>query len=449
MADHNAVTTSKKDSPYPSSLTPPSILSQLSQALSDLATTIDWPRVLVLIFLPLYGLHQSLSTPLYPSTFLWSFVLYWTTGLGITAGYHRLWAHTSCRACFPLRVFLALARAGAMEGSIRWWARDHRAHHRWTDTPRDPYSVTKGFWHAHMGWLLFRDGTKRVGRVDISDLDQDPVVMWQHRHFGLLSIACALVFPVAVGSAWGDPWGAFVYAGILRLFFTHQCTFCVSSLAHWIGEATFEDRKTPRDHWITALFTFGEGYHNFHHTFPSDYRNGIAWWQYDPTKTVIRVWEWMGLAVDLKRFGDGEVVKSRILMEERRVEGLRKEVEERKKGLVWGPGLKDLPIVEWDDFVERVNAKEELLVVVGVVHDVGAFVGQHPGGGGGALIKSFVGKDATAVFNGGVYDHGAPARNLLSTMRVAVLRGGGEVEVWKRDSGFVEAGPTAKIPILA
>jgi stearoyl-CoA desaturase (delta-9 desaturase) len=77
---------------------------------------------------------------------------------------------------------------------------------------------------------------------------------------------------VVAGLGWGDWWGGLVYAGIMRACFVQQATFCVNSLAHWLGEQPFDDRRTPRDHFITALVTLGEGYHNFHHEFPSDYR---------------------------------------------------------------------------------------------------------------------------------------------------------------------------------
>ena len=87
----------------------------------------------------------------------------------------------------------------------------------------------------------------------------------------------ALILPTMVcGLGWNDWLGGFVYAGILRIFFIQQATFCVNSLAHWLGDQPFDDRNSPRDHVITALVTLGEGYHNFHHEFPSDYRNAIV-----------------------------------------------------------------------------------------------------------------------------------------------------------------------------
>ena len=154
--------------------------------------------------------------------------------------------------------------AGAVEGSIRWWSHGHRAHHRYTDTEKDPYSVRKGLLYSHIGWMIFKQNPKKMGRTDITDLNEDPVVVWQHRNFLKCVLTMGLFFPMAVcGLGWGDWLGGFVYAGILRIFFVQQATFCVNSLAHWLGEQPFDDRNSPRDHVITALVTLGEGYHNF------------------------------------------------------------------------------------------------------------------------------------------------------------------------------------------
>lgn len=249
--------------------------------------------------------------------------------------------------------------------------------------------------------------------------------MWQHRNMLYAIIAMAWVFPTAVcGLLWGDWQGGFIYAGILRCFVVQQATFCVNSLAHWLGEQPFDDRRSPRDHVLTALVTLGEGYHNFHHEFPSDYRNAIEWWQYDPTKWTIWVWKQLGLAEDLKRFRQNEIEKGRV-------QQLQKALDRRRNRLDWGVPIVDLPIMSWDDYV--VEAKSEdgraLVSIAGVIHDVSDFIKDHPGGK--SFIQLAIGKDATAIFNGGVYEHSNAAHNLLSTMRVAVLRGGCEVEIWK------------------
>ncbi|KAH0259568.1 putative delta-9 desaturase, partial [Aureobasidium melanogenum] len=330
------------------------------------------------------------------------------------------------QATLPLKIFLAAVGGGAVEGSIRWWARDHRAHHRYTDTDKDPYSVRKGLLYSHFGWMLMKQNPKRIGRTDISDLNDDPVVVWQHKNYLKVVFFMGLIFPTLVaGLGWGDYLGGFIYAGILRIFFVQQATFCVNSLAHWLGDQPFDDRNSPRDHVITAIVTLGEGYHNFHHEFPSDYRNAIEWHQYDPTKWSIWIWKQLGLAYDLKQFRSNEIEKGRV-------QQLQKKIDRKRAELDWGTPLESLPVMEWDDYVEQCKNGRQLISVAGIVHDLGEsnFVNDHPGGK--AMIKSGIGKDATAMFNGGVYFHSNAAHNLLSTMRVGVIRGGMEVEIWKK-----------------
>ncbi|EFX03072.1 acyl-desaturase [Grosmannia clavigera kw1407] len=399
-------------------------ISELPITLSNWYKHIDWLNVTFILLIPLAGFIYAYWVPLHFYTFIFAIVYYFNTGLGITAGYHRLWAHTSYKASLPLQIYLAAVGAGAVEGSIRWWSRGHRAHHRYTDTDKDPYSVRKGLLYSHIGWMVMKQNPKRIGRTDITDLNEDPVVVWQHKHYIKTVLTMGIFFPMLVcGLGWGDWLGGFVYAGIIRIFVVQQATFCVNSLAHWLGDQPFDDRNSPRDHVITALVTLGEGYHNFHHEFPSDYRNAIEWWQYDPTKWSIWLWKQMGLAYDLKEFRQNEIDKGRLQQQQ-------KKLDQKRATLDWGTPLEQLPVVDWDDFVEQTKNGKALVAIAGVVHDVTAFVQDHPGGK--ALIKSAIGKDATAIFNGGVYNHSNAAHNLLSTMRVGVLRGGCEVEIWKR-----------------
>jgi stearoyl-CoA desaturase (delta-9 desaturase) len=275
-----------------------------------------------------------------------------------------------------------------------------------------------------MGWMVLNQDPQKIGRVDISDLNHDPVVTWQHRHYIEVAMFMAFIFPCLVaGIGWGDWKGGLIYAGILRLFVVQQATFCVNSLAHWLGDQPFDDRNSPRDHVITALVTLGEGYHNFHHEFPSDYRNAIEWHQYDPTKWSIWVWKQLGLASNLKTCRRNEIEKGRL-------QQLQKKLDQKRVTIDWGIPLEDLPMIEWDDYASRTMNGEALIAVAGVIHDVTDFIKDHPGGK--AMIGSAIGKDATAIFNGGVYNHTNAAHNLLSTMRIGVLRGGVEVEAWKR-----------------
>ncbi|KAK7943590.1 delta-9 fatty acid desaturase [Apiospora aurea] len=387
---------------------------------------LNWLNIYFVIIIPTIGFIGAYFVPLQTYTFIFAVAYYFNSGLGVTAGYHRLWSHTCYKATVPLQLYLCAVGTAAVEGSIRKWSREHRSHHRYTDTDKDPYSVKKGLWYSHMGWMLMQQDPKRIGRSDITDLNEDPLCVWQHRHYGSLVLLMAYVLPAVVcGLGWGDWWGGLIYAGMLRVCFIQQATFCINSLAHVLGDQPFDDRNSPRDNWITALVTLGEGYHNFHHEFPSDYRNAIQWYQYDPTKWMIWLWKQVGLAYDLKTFRQNEIEKGRVQQQQ-------KKLDQRRAKLDWGVPLEKLPVMSWSEYTAEAQNPESgraLVAIAGVIHDVSAFIADHPGGK--ALIGSAVGKDATAIFNGGVYNHSNAAHNLLSTMRVGVLRGGGEVEIWK------------------
>ena len=237
---------------------------------------------------------------------------------------------------------------------------------------------------------------KFLGRTDVSDLNMDPVVMWQHKHYEVIVLVMGFVLPSSIcGLAWNDWWGGLVYAGILRIFFVQQATFCVNSLAHWLGDQPFDDRRSPKDHVFTALLTLGEGYHNFHHEFPSDYRNAISWHQYDPTKWFIWLSKHLGLAHDLKTFRQNEIEKGRLQQQQKALK--RKHVQ-----LQQGGELHLLPIIEWEEYRRKAGRDSSLVVIAGVVHDVDGFMDDHPGGK--RMLQNGIGNDATAMFNGGIYN---------------------------------------------
>lgn len=374
----------------------------------------NWLNIAILTLTPLTAIYGFLTYPIRLQTAIWSFMYYFMTGLSITAGYHRYWSHRSYDASLPMRLFLAFCGAGAMEGSIRWWSRDHRAHHRFTDSSKDPYDASEGLLWSHLGWMVIKQDPKRIGRVDISDLNNDKLVMWQHRNYLWVGPFMALIFPALIAKlGWGDFWGGFYFAGMARAVFLHHATFCVNSLAHYLGETSYDDRRTPRDHFITALVTMGEGYHNFHHEFPSDYRNAIFFWQYDPTKWLIWTCSLVGLTYNLHIFPENEVQKGRLQMQE-------KKINDFKKKLNWGKPVDELPEWSWSEFNALVEKEgRQYLIVDRMVYDVGEFLDDHPGGRG--FLKSSIGRDVTSSFNGSIYYHSNAARNLSAQMRVAKM----------------------------
>ncbi len=389
---------------------------------------IHWVQTIVLTTEPFIALYGICTTTFMWQTAAFAFFYGVLCGLGITAGYHRLFAHRSYEASMPLRYILLTLAAGSMQGSAQWWARDHRAHHRYTDTDLDPYSAHKGLFYSHMGWLLLKP-RRNPGLVDMTDLANDKSVQWQHRNLLALNVIMSIIVPVLVcGFGWGDYRGGYFYGSVLRQTIFHHATFCVNSLAHYLGEASFDDKLTPRDHYITALITLGEGYHNFHHEFPSDYRNALLWFQYDPTKWIIWIFSKVGLASNLKKFSENEIRKGRYTM-------MRKSLDKYGETIVWPIDSTQLPIISFDEYQELANkdADRDLVLIAGFVHDVRNFIDSHPGGR--AILKSQVGKDATVPFYGGVKNHSIAAHNMLAMMRVAICKHGGEVAHLKKRLG--------------
>jgi len=270
-----------------------------------------------LVFVPWYGIAHGYSW----AAVVLAVVLLWAGGLSITAGYHRLWSHRTYSAHWTARLFFMLFGAMSMQNSILIWSSQHRTHHRFVDdVDKDPYSARRGFWFSHMGWIL-RDYPS--GKNDFSnarDLERDPMVMFQHRYYLPLTLFMNIAFPMLLGWAVGDVWGVFLLAGLLRLVINHHSTWFINSLAHLWGSQPYTDENTARDNGALAFLTFGEGYHNFHHIFQNDYRNGIRWWQWDPTKWLINGLSAMGLADNLKTVPDLWIQRAQLAMQFKRME---------------------------------------------------------------------------------------------------------------------------------
>jgi len=265
------------------------------------------------------GIIFAIFNLLHWQTLILAFILAGITGLSITAGYHRLCSHKSYKAKWPVRLFFSLMGAATFQGSILEWCTDHRNHHRYTDdVVKDPYSIKKGFWFAHVVWLFKLDSSKR-DFSNVQDLAADPIYLFQHHYFPLIGAIFGFGLPVAIASLWGDVLGGLIIAGFLRLAFTYQMAFFINSLCHMMGKQTYSD-LTARDNWLTAILTCGEGFHNFHHKFPIDYRNGVRAFHYDPTKWVIYFISRLGLAFDLKRIPQHRIIRNRLNTEATRLQ---------------------------------------------------------------------------------------------------------------------------------
>lgn len=262
----------------------------------------DWVNISVIglaHLLALGGLAWMVFVQASPWTIALGLVWFALCGMGITGGYHRLFAHKSYKASWPVRLFYLCFGAAAVQNSALKWSSDHRVHHAFTDRDGDPYNIRRGFFWAHLGWILFKDPGQE--RDNVRDLAADPLVRFQDRFYIPLAILFGAVVPWSLGWIWGDPWGALLVAGFLRLVLEWHATFFVNSLAHTLGSQPYCRVGSARDSFITAIVTLGEGYHNFHHRFQADYRNGVRWYQLDPTKWLVWSLSKVGLTSDLRR----------------------------------------------------------------------------------------------------------------------------------------------------
>lgn len=256
---------------------------------------------------------------------IWFVLLWGASGMAITMGYHRLWAHRSYEASKPLQIVLMLFGAMALQNSILIWASGHRVHHRHVDdVDNDPYSAKRGLWFSHIGWMLKNYPSGAVDLRNARDLEANPIVKFQHDHYLWIALVMNFGIALALGFWHGDVWGCLLLPGFVRIVVSHHCTFFINSLAHYWGRRPYTTENTARDNDVLAFFTYGEGYHNYHHLFQWDYRNGIRWWQYDPTKWLIASCSWVGLARALKRVPEVQIHQAMV---ERQLQAARERVE--------------------------------------------------------------------------------------------------------------------------
>jgi stearoyl-CoA desaturase (Delta-9 desaturase) len=293
-----------------------------------------------LIGTPLYVLKFGLD-PFFVGLFLFYFA---ATAMGITLGYHRLFAHRAFKARTPVRLATLIFGACAFEDSALDWASDHRNHHKFTDDDHDdPYSISKGFFWAHIGWIFFKLYPRPLDNV--ADLRKDKLVMWQHQYHYWIGIAVGIVLPVLLGywhGGWPGALGGFLIVGITRIVAVQHCTFLINSLCHTMGRQPYSSSTSARDSFLMAIFTFGEGYHNYHHSFQHDYRNGVKPWQWDPTKWVIWLLYQLGLVEELRVVAPEKIVLAELRETSRKAQERLKLIAEKKHQ----GHLRECPVLE-------------------------------------------------------------------------------------------------------
>ena len=271
--------------------------------------------LLSVILLPIYIYNHGWSWGL--TAFL--IALYTISNLSITVCYHRYFSHRTYEAPMWVQFLFLLVGSMAFQGSALRWSTDHRRHHREVDSDEDPYTINKGFFHAHLGWMLFKDRHPEVN-VYPRDLEKNKWVILQDKYYVYVASFMGFIVPGLLGAMFGFGfWAGMLVGGLTRIVLSQHSTFLINSAAHSFGNQPYTDKNSARDSFTMAVLTFGEGYHNYHHFFQFDYRNGVRWYQWDPTKWVIRLMAVVGMAKRLKKVSAEEIMKARIAMDEKRI----------------------------------------------------------------------------------------------------------------------------------
>jgi len=272
-------------------------------------TKINWLNTIFLISTPILALLGIiLDWSYFGAPGLIEFVIfmsfYYACGLSITVGYHRLFSHRSHKASWPLVLFYSIFGAGAFQNSIIEWCSDHRNHHKSTDSEDDPYSASRGFWYSHIGWIMVEEEKFENDFSNVKDLQRSKIIRWQHRNIFVIGAFSGIILPAIFGYLIGGiaaAVGCLVWGGLVRLVFVHHGTFLINSAAHIWGKQPYSQEDSSKDSFWLAFLTFGEGYHNFHHTFQADYRNGHKWYHFDPSKWWIKMFSLLRLKSNLKK----------------------------------------------------------------------------------------------------------------------------------------------------
>lgn len=295
-----------------------------------------WRNIILFAYVHLAAVYGAFllftSARLY--TILFAVVLYLACAFGITAGAHRLWAHRSYKAKLPLRILLTIFNTMAFQDCVIHWARDHRVHHKYSETDADPHNATRGFFFAHCGWLLCRKHPEVIAKgkgLDLSDLENDPILHFQRKYYLILMpIACFVLPTVIPVLFWGESVkNAWFVATMFRWTSVLNVTWLVNSAAHLYGNHPYDKHINPSQNKTVAVLAVGEGWHNYHHTFPWDYKTAeLGDYSVNLTALFIDCMAKIGWAYDLKTVSS-DIIQKRV---ERTGDGSH---------AVWGWGDKD------------------------------------------------------------------------------------------------------------
>lgn len=296
-----------------------------SDTANSAAEKIERWVTLVTVFAPLaataFAIYLGWRRWVEPRDLVLAGAMYLVTIGGITLGYHRLFTHKGFKCGAVVRAVLGIAGSMASQGPLFFWVACHRRHHQHSDSAGDPHSphahgegalaVLRGWWHAHVGWMLTHKPENYFRLVN--DLVRDPVVMTVHRLYFvwvLVGLALPGLISMAVAGSAAAFWPGVLWGGFVRMFVVHHVTWSVNSVCHVMGSRPYATEDESRNNALVAVLTLGEGWHNNHHAFPSSARHGLQWWQVDPTYLVLLALKVMRLAWDIRTPSPGELAAS-------------------------------------------------------------------------------------------------------------------------------------------
>ncbi|CAH0687798.1 unnamed protein product [Spodoptera exigua] len=245
---------------------------------------------------------------------VFALIMYVASGFGITGGAHRLWTHKSYKATLPLKLFLLLCFSSAGQNSLLHWVRDHRVHHKYSDTDADPHNANRGLFFSHIGWLMMKKNSEVILRgkqMDMSDIENDPLIQFYERNFTMLKLVFCYILPTMLGVwLWNEDWKcAVAWQCFIRFLGMFHSELTVNSLAHAYGYKPYNKNIVPAENRFVATCTLGEGWHNYHHAFPFDYKAAEHFDVLNFATTFIRFFEKIGWAYDLRE-ASPEVINS-------------------------------------------------------------------------------------------------------------------------------------------
>ncbi|XP_043471858.1 acyl-CoA Delta-9 desaturase-like [Leptopilina heterotoma] len=271
-------------------------------------TKLKWMMIISIFILHSLALYFMFTFPASKSmkTFAFQFAYAIMGGFGVTGGVHRLWTHRAYKAKWPLRLILLVCFYTSGQNSLYNWVRDHRVHHKYSETDADPHNSNRGFFFSHVGWLMMEKHPEVIRRgklIDMSDILADPITAFGEKYFQFFKFILSFLIPTIIPVYfWNEGWYYAITSTIIRYVYSLNSTWSVNSAAHIFGYKPYDKTIGPSENWLVSFLALGEGWHNYHHVFPYDYKcaelgnYGLNW-----TTFLIDMFAKIGWAYDLKQ----------------------------------------------------------------------------------------------------------------------------------------------------